>query len=256
MLDHTLFPVREVPATAVNSEKGGFAIAGNTGYKFIIREDTGQVLSCMTDEYKLVPNANIISAATPILKQHKAVLKEAVVLGEGQRTVWKWIMPEVKIEVAPDDLMHPEIIIKNSYDGSLQVHVLSGAFRLVCENGMIIGNTISKHNYKHNKNNLNLNKLDEAIEQTIEKTVIIGKEFPALKEKKLNQKHIIQLIELFPSTMSEFITQYLIANKPKNYWDLFNVATYINTHRMNRKYNSTHKLEAQIYPNISKWAKA
>ena len=256
MIEQTLFPVREVPATAVDSEKGGFAIAGNTGYKFIVREDTGQVLSCMTDDYKLVPNSNIIKAANPILKQHKAELIEAVSLGDGQRTVWKWLIPQVKIEVSKGDLMHPEIIIKNSYDGSLQVHILSGAFRLVCSNGMIIGYTIEKYNYRHNKNNLSLNKLDEAIEQTIEKTVQVGEEFPILKDTKLKQSHIIKLIELFPSTMSEFITQYLIANKPKTYWDLFNVATYINTHKMNRKYNSTHKLEAQIYPNISKWAKA
>ena len=152
--------------------------------------------------------------------------------------------------------MNPEIIIKNSYDGTTQVHILSGAFRLVCSNGMIIGNIIEKYNYKHNIGNINLDNLDESIENTIIYARKVGEEFPALKDKKLKQKHIVNLIQLFPSTMSEFITQYLVANKPKNYWDLFNVATYINTHKMNRKYNSTHQLESRIYPNISKWAKA
>jgi len=257
MIESTLFPVKEYPANfAFNSEAGISDVNVNTGYKFIVREDTNQVLSCMTDEYKLVPNQEIIDTAIPILKKHKAELIEAVSLGDGQKTTWKWIIPGIKIEVSRGDLINPEIIIKNSYDGSLQVHILSGAFRIVCSNGLIIGTIIDKFNYKHSIGNLNLLKLDEAIERTIEDTVNTGKEFPLLKDTKLRQTHIIKLIELFPSTMSEFITQYLIANKPKNYWDLFNVATYISTHKMNRKYNSTHQLESQIYPNISKWAKA
>ena len=121
---------------------------------------------------------------------------------------------------------------------------------------MIIGNVVEKHNYKHNIGNLNLDKLEEVIVNVIEKTEEEGKKLPLLKDTKLKQTHIIKLIELFPSTMSEFITQYLIANKPKTYWDLYNVATYINTHRMNRKYNTTHKLESQLYPSVMKWATA
>ena len=258
MIESTLFPVVEIPAIGKFPKNVNYTEEDTkaTGYKFIMREDTGQVLSCMTDEYKLVPNQEIIDTALPILKKHKAKLVEAVSLGDGQKTTWKWIIPGVKIEVSRGDLINPEIIIKNSYDGSLQIHILSGAFRIVCSNGLIIGTIIDKFNYKHNIGNLNLLKLDEAIERTIEDTVNTGKEFPLLQDTELKQAHIIKLIELFPSTMSEFITQYLIANKPKNYWDLFNVATYISTHKMNRKYNSTHQLEAQIYPNISKWAKA
>ena len=129
MIEQTLFPVKEYPAY---HEAGTWAKSdenenlNNTGYKFIVREDTGKVLSCMTNDYKLVNNKQIIDTATPILKQHKAELKEAVSLGDGQKTVWKWIIPDVKMKVAKDDFMNPEIIIKNSYDGSMQVHILSG----------------------------------------------------------------------------------------------------------------------------------
>ena len=257
MIEQTLFPVKEVPAYFEHTTNNGkLSKELETGHKFIVREDTGKVLSCMTNDYKLVDNKQIIDTATPILKQHKAELKEAVSLGDGQKTVWKWIIPDVKMQVAKDDFMNPEIIIKNSYDGSMQVHILSGAFRLVCSNGMIIGNVINKHNYRHNVNSLNIDNLDESIERTIIQARKVSEDFPMLKDKKLRQKHIIELIKLFPSTMSEFITQYLVANKPKDYWDLFNCATYLTSHKMNRKYNTTHRLESQIYPNVSKWAKS
>jgi len=256
-IESTLFPVKEYPANfAYNSEAGIIDVNVNTGYKFIVREDANQVLSCMTDEYKLVPNSQIVKAAEPILKQHKAKLREAVSLGDGQRTIWKWSLPNSLIEISKGDEMHPEVIIKNSYDGSLQVHILSGAFRLVCSNGMIIGNIIEKYNYKHNIGNVNLDNLEEVIVDVIEKTEEEGRQLPLLKDTKLKQSHIIKLIELFPSTMSVFIARYMIANKPKTYWDLYNVATYINTHKMNRKYNTTHQLENKLYSSVKKWATA
>ena len=248
LIDSTLFPVKEDPIYLRDGS--------DSGYKFIMREDTGQVLSCMTNDYRLVTNKELVKAAEPTLKQHGATLREAVSLGDGQKTVYKWNMPKQLIKIDNNDTMNPEVIIKNSYDGSLQVHILSGAFRLVCSNGMVIGTTIDKHNFKHNVGNARLDNLEEVIVNVINKTKAEGEKLPLLKETKLKEKDLLKLIELFPSTMSEFLTQYLIANKPKTYWDLYNVATYILTHKMSRKYNTTHQLESRIYPSVYKWATA
>jgi len=255
IIDSTLFPVKEYPANfAFNSEAGISDVKIDTGYKFIVREDTNKVLSCMTDEYRMITNEELINTAMPILKKHNALITEAISLGDGQKTVYKWTIPGITIKVAEDDIMNPEIIIKNSYDGSLQVHILAGAFRLVCSNGLIIGVILGQKNYKHSVNNVNLDYLDEAIAKTIDYSINVGKEFELLANTVLNDKDIVKLIELFPSQMSEFLVQYLIANKPKDYWGLLNAATYLATHKMKRHYQSTHKLESQIFPNIKKWA--
>ena len=55
ILNDALFPVKEVPAQL------GADIITNTGHKFIIREDNGQVISCMTNEYRMVKNKEIIA---------------------------------------------------------------------------------------------------------------------------------------------------------------------------------------------------
>ena len=39
----------------------------------------------------------------------------------------------------------------------------------------------------------------------------------------------------------------------KSYWDLLNAATWIATHKMNRKYETTHKFESRIWPSVKKW---
>ena len=67
MLQNAMFPVTEVPAVGI-PEKGK-EIDG-TGYKFIVREDTGAVLSCMSDSYKLVKNETIINYAQPVIKKN------------------------------------------------------------------------------------------------------------------------------------------------------------------------------------------
>ena len=258
MLNNTLFPVTEVPAIGKFPKNKNYTQEStkDTGYKFIMREDTGTILSCVTDDYKLVKNQDIIKTAKPLLKSHGAKLKEAASLGDGQRTIWKWIIPGVTVKVDKNDELHPEIIIKNSYDSSLGVHVLSGAFRLVCSNGLVIGTVISQHNHKHSVYNQSLSKLNETIESTLNTTgKIFGEDFPILLETKIKDKDILNVVKLFPSTMSEFIVQYLVANKPTTYWDLLNVCTYIASHKMKRTYSSTHRLENDIYPNITKWAK-
>ena len=68
MLQDAMFSVKEVPATMVN-EEGELNHIGNTGYKFIVREDNSKVLSCMTNSYKLVKNETIMNIAEPLIKK-------------------------------------------------------------------------------------------------------------------------------------------------------------------------------------------
>ena len=70
----TLFSIKEVPIfkDVVTHNLGTHDKNGRSGYKFIVREDTGQILSCMTDDYKVVTNKELIDTAIPILKNYDA----------------------------------------------------------------------------------------------------------------------------------------------------------------------------------------
>ena len=255
MINETLFPVKEIPAIWAD-KKNGNILNKETGHKFIIRQDTGEILSCMTDEYKLVSNKEIMDTALPILKKCGAKPREAKVLNDGKRTVWKFNIPSIKVLVSEGDMGNPEIIIKNSYDGSWELGIMGGAFRLVCENGMIIGILLTKKSNRHSIYNPNIENLESMIVDTIESTSKVFKEdFTLLKETKVNPKHTEKMIEMIPSNVMEPFVQYLLGHKPENYWDLFNAATWVNTHHMNRNYSTTHKFESQIYPAVSRWAK-
>jgi len=253
MLQNAIFPVKEVPAIAAADSK--FTEINSTGYKFIVREDTGQVLSCMTDNYRLVTNKSIIDAAEPIIDKHGGEVKEVNVFSNGRSVHMKWHFPKHVVKIGKDDELTPEIVVGNSYDGTLGVNIMAGAFRLICLNGAVIGIVASRYKNKHIKSNISFDDFDEVISETMDKTKLIFKEeFPVLQGTNFKDKHVIDFLQMFPLQANELVTQALIANKPKSFWDLFNVGTNVLSHHMNRNAQSTHNIEGRLYPAIKKWA--
>ena len=254
MLQDAMFPVKEMPAIWADKENGN-VLNKNTGYKFIVREDTGKILSCMTDNYKLVKNETIVKYAQPIIKKNGGEIKEVNLLGDGAKVHMSWHFPKQVVNIGKNDDLTPEIVINNSYNGTVGVNIIAGAFRLICTNGLVIGIVAKKYTNKHIKSNVSLDDLEGVIEETMNKTKLIFKEeFPVLKDTEIKERHIISFIKMFPIQANEVITQSLIANKPKTFWDLFNVGTSVLSHNMNRSAESTHSIENQLYPNIKKWA--
>ena len=258
--EQTLFPVREIPAVGRHLDKIDDnelypTTLDNTGYKFIIREDTNEVLSCMTNEYKLIKNEEIIDKAMPIIKDRGGVLVEENLFGDGARASWQWKFPEVEVDVGEGDLMNPTINISNSYDGSSEASAMAGAFRLICSNGLIIGITFGRGSTRHSiwskKNNF-----DEIISGVINSVENIFKtDFRDLIDTKINKNDIVKLIKLFPETHTESLFQYILTHEPKTYWELLNAATWVATHQMKRNVEATHKFESKLYSTVHELAK-
>ena len=71
----------------------------------------------------------------------------------------------------------------------------------------------------------------------------------------MTDNHILKILKLFPLTSSDYMTQKLIQDKPQNLWDLFNVATNVATHGLDRRLEATHKLESKLYKTVIGLAK-
>jgi len=252
MIEQVMFPVKET--NIMYTLPGGKDIV--SGHKFIVREDTNEILSCMTEDYKLVKNEDVLKAVDPIMKSNKAICKEAKVFSNGARMTVKYIMEDTKVKVDEGDFVNPEIIIRNSYDGSLEASAMAGAYRLVCSNGLVIGYLLGKAGYRHIKGS-GVN--EEAMAELVEKLIIRAKdvfddEFPVLTNTNVVEKHIKELVKMFPVTAMDSLVQKMLGKPPKTYWDLLNAATWTTTHAMKRENEATHKLEEKLYPSLKGWA--
>jgi len=256
MLQDAMFSVKEVPAVGYPlDDKQDVTLLDKTGYKFIVREDNNKVLSCMTNSYKLVKNETIMNIAEPLIKKLGGEPKEVNVLNGGAKTQFSWHFPKQVVKMSKADEMTPEINIMNSYNGTVGLNILGGAFRLICLNGMVVGIVASKYKNKHIKSNISLNDISNVIEETVDKTKLVFKEeFPILAETKFQENHLIEMMKMFPDYANTLVTDKIIIEKPRTFWDLLNVGTNVLTHHMNRNLDSTHGLEQRLYPKIKKLA--
>ena len=161
-LEESCFPVHEIEAMLPDNNEG--LRDNHTGHKFIVTDD-GRVLSCMSNDYKLVTNQSLMDTTLPVIKAHGGILNEAVISGDkGAKTFWKFGFPDIPVvSWDTENESHPTVEIWNSYDGSTEIKIMSGTFRLVCSNGMTIGTVLSQSKNKHLNGNDNLNILDDLI---------------------------------------------------------------------------------------------
>lgn len=97
----------------------------------------------------------------------------------------------------------PEIVIVNSYDGLSSLKVMLGIFRLVCSNGMIVGNTWEGFKIRH------VGDIHDDIHNAL--TRLAGK----LPEVSGKINHFSNLI-LSPSTQQDFMNEAAKLVLPEN----------------------------------------
>jgi len=256
-----MFPVKEVSAYWQGENHSGKSSINkemSTGYKFIVREDNNNVISCVTNDYKLVTNQEVMDKALPIIEKNKGTLDEVKTFSQGARTNWTFRFHKNPIKIDGEDI-YPQMNIKNSYDGSTQVNVLGGAFRLVCSNGLVVGRILGRKSERHSIWNPKLQNghIGNIVQETIDQMeTVLNNEFPKLISSKVKQKDIVNILQRFPTTQIEHLSNYLAANKTETYWDLFNAATWVLSHVSNRNHETTHKLESEMFQVIKKMAKA
>ena len=115
-LNDVMFPVREVPIfkDVVTHNLGTHDKNGRSGYKFIVREDNSKILSCMSDDYRLITNETVLKYASPIIKKSGGKVKEIKSLGNGAKSIMTWNFPHEKVNIGKNDDLTPEIIIKKT----------------------------------------------------------------------------------------------------------------------------------------------
>lgn len=225
-----------------------------TKYKMLVREDTGEPISIMTDQYKLIQNEEVLNiVAKSVSKFGNIRISEANIFGNARTKI---TFDTDRVNSVNGDSLSTRFTMFNSYDGTAKISIRPSLLRLSCLNGAITSHEFEMIAYRH------LNKLDVA--ETISKLIStsmqaiddsVANEIKLMMETKINNpNNIARFLSFFPEKNGQVVLGEFAKNE-KNYWSLLNAGTYVLTHVANRDSESTHKIESFIYLKVLQMAK-
>lgn len=125
------------PATTEAPENGIYVpqlesyVVPTDGWKANVREDTGDVLGIVSEEYQVVPNRDAFEWLDELLG-NEVEIETAGSLQSGRRV---WVLAKIPegVEVGGDEMAR-YIYCANSHDGSMAVTAAATNIRIVCAN--------------------------------------------------------------------------------------------------------------------------
>jgi len=204
-----------------------------------IVDSNGRLISVVGKNYNLVQNRDIIPQYEDAIMRSNldtnGIQRNIQYSHSGARTVVDYTFPSHRVAITDGDELDLKISVLNSYDGSWKFMSMVGAFRLLCTNGQIIGNSFSSYYGKHTKS-LNvgdaIRKLETALDVYLH-NVELWKQYPTTKLSIKDANRILlnlagdndKLMELLHSTYLKYVHQM-----GQNLWALYNAMTDWSTH--------------------------
>ncbi|WP_343083971.1 DUF932 domain-containing protein [Blautia producta] len=166
------------------------------GYRANVRDTDRKVLGVVTERYKVIQNEEAFAFTDALLGE--GVRYETAGSLQGGRKVWMLAhMPHEYI--ISGERISPYLLFSNTHDGSGAVKVALTPIRVVCNNTLNLALSTAKRCWSTIHTGDIRNKMQEA-----ENTLLLadqymdslGKEFEVLRMKKLNDKQVMEYIEI------------------------------------------------------------
>lgn len=147
-----LYPVELVPQDSPS-------LFGSRNF-MVVRTDTRQVLSLVSEQYSLITNAEALELGKSILehiyqeKFDRLVPTNILTNAEDTNFLGSFMPENYTFELVAGDKWVPFVYIQNSYDKTAPFRCWVGMGRVVCLNGLIFGNVEIQISTKHKIDNM------------------------------------------------------------------------------------------------------
>lgn len=211
----------------------------------IVDQNTNNVFNICTDQYKPIYHELIIKNVEEAVAQMPQFGKPEItisLLNGGARMKVHIMFPEVDYQVKPGDFFHPTSDIKTSYDLYWKYVVDFGAYRLVCANGLKVGEVFESFKKRH-LTGLDPNTLSDTLKAGMLRFDEQTQLWKHWTEEKIPLTLYNTLWEELPFSAPEkekieqtaaagtglYLTSALNSNELSR-WDFYNVVTQFATH--------------------------
>lgn len=218
------------------------------GYKALLNPATGHVFNMVTDAYVTTTHEEILFDVEAVLAEHPEVGKierKIELIGDNSEKLRAtYVLSDWTIDIGHGDSVNPRIEVFNSYDGSWAKRMNWGALRLICSNGLVVGEAFATYRREHHqifriedmaeqievgfaqfeshteawKNWVDVNTTSTEVEKTLE----------AMKFTKTEAAEILTLEEEGSKTRLETVG----IDGGTNQWILYNVIMQYLTHKV------------------------
>ncbi|MXP78296.1 DUF932 domain-containing protein [Lachnospiraceae bacterium WCA-9-b2] len=166
------------------------------GYKANVRDSDRKVLGVVTDRYRVIQNDEAFAFTDGLLGE--GVKYETAGSLQGGRKVW--LLAHMPHEyIISGERISPYMLFSNTHDGSGAIKVALTPIRVVCQNTLNLALAGAKRSWSMIHTGDIREKMQEAKDTLFlaEKYMDeLGKEFEALRMKKLTDKQVMEYIEI------------------------------------------------------------
>lgn len=224
-------------------------------HKAIVNPDNNHVYSVLTNKYEITQHEEIMEIVNNAIANNTDYgdpVEKVQLYENGAKMRASLIFEDVEVTIDKGDKIHPQIEIFNSYDGGWARKIMFGAFRVVCSNGLVIGEKAFEFKQKHiqifdeiavgKAINASMEKFSEqhkVWEQWVDRVTTpeeYEKVITDLNLSKKDQDAIAQEVEI-----SSNITMDDLRTKTLSKWMFFNILCQYFTHSV-----KSHLRRAQI----------
>ena len=130
----------------VLADDGSKKAATIAGKKALVRSDTQECLSIMSDKYKIVQPGEVLEFYRDLVEtSDRFTLETAGCLFDG-RKVWALARGNLDLRIAGQDLIKPYLLLSTSCDGSMATTAQFTTVRVVCNNTLSLSVSQEKAN--------------------------------------------------------------------------------------------------------------
>jgi hypothetical protein len=230
------FPVSLNPLSELLN---GGTIDANNKWNAITNDATGEILAIHKDKYCLQKNEDVFGAFNRALAESPLDLRGLQVTDElayqGGRAVRSYRMPAHRVDIGEADPVDLLLKVQNSYDGSRRFGMNFGAFRVLCDNGLVIGNNMLEVKAKHTMG-LNISAVTNSLTDAIDVFQQSTGQWAQWQQTPCPdgvQQSVVQAIPGVSDSLKERILGYYdqeARTKGHNVWVLYNALTRWSTH--------------------------
>lgn len=220
----------------------------------IVREGTEQVLGIVSPDYKLITHKQVLDKSIAIVERFEDLKFKSAITTKGGARMYATFESEKEyiignLKTGQPDNLKLRLILTNSYDGSLRYGFIIGAYRLVCKNGLRVGQDIFAVKQKHTSG-LNIdgvmNSAKRAVKFFNENTL---PKWKAYNSQEIEVKAVLTKIEKsLPERLFKEVSGRLEQTKRTTLWNIYNEFTYVLTHeeKFNKNFDRNDRVQRKV----------